>query len=414
MPPYVLGIDVGGSHTTAAVLGHDERVASVLPLDGDEADDAAVPSVLYLTGDDSVLVGRDALVRGESDPERLARNFVARVGDPIAPLLGGRPCPAEMLMAALAGWVVDRAVEAEETEPDRIVLTHPASWGPHRRAVLDQSLRDADLPNVLLLPKPVAAAENHHATHPIAEGQALAVYDLGETLLSCAVTRLGAAGFELLSRVETGEQVGGIHFDDALTAHVLDELTRPVAELDPFDTGLRRDLALLRESCRTAKETLSRAAETIIPTPRLGPPSSVLVRRDVLEELISPAVYRTVDTLRQAIRLSGQRVTTVALAGGSASIPLVADLIRTATGATTILDPEPSTAVARGAALAGRRVTVPVRVPEQRDEEQQDVAVDLDAPTQPPRPPVEVAPLDVPRRGARRWKVASRSRRRTG
>jgi hypothetical protein len=49
-----------------------------------------------------------------------------------------------------------------------------------------------------------------------------------------------------------------------------------------------------------------------------------------------------------------------------------------------------------------------VHLPDQRD---QGVEVDFDAPTQPPRPPVEVAPLDVPRR---RWKVASRSRRRTG
>jgi molecular chaperone DnaK (HSP70) len=412
MPPYVLGIDVGSSHTTAAVCGHDEQVASVLPLD---EDDATVPSVLYLAGDDAVMIGRDALARGEDDPERLARNVVARVGDPIAPLLGGRPLPAEVLLAALASWVVDRAVEVEDAEPDRIVLTHPASWGPHRRAVLDQALRDACLSHVLLLPKPLAAAENHHTTHPIGDGDALAVYDLGDQVLSCAVARLARAGFELLSTVETGEQVGGIQFDDALTGHVLAELTRPVAELDPFDTGLRHDLAQLREACRTAKETLSRAAETIIPTPRLGPPSSVLVRRDALEELISPAVHHTVDTLRQAIRLSGQRVTTVALAGGSASVPLVADLIRSATGAVTVLDPEPTTAVARGAAIAGRRVAAaPVRVPEQREAAQDQVVVDLDAPTQPPRPPVEVAPLDVPRRGTRRWKVASRSRRRTG
>src|SRR5262245_15083464 len=112
--PYVLGVDVGNGHTTAARCRHDESGPMVLPLDEGAA---SVHSVLYLSGDDTVLVGRDALAMAESDPERMARGFVARVGDPIAPLLGGRPCPAEMLLASLVCWVVDRAVDAEGEEP---------------------------------------------------------------------------------------------------------------------------------------------------------------------------------------------------------------------------------------------------------------------------------------------------------
>src|SRR5262245_50745917 len=197
---YVLGIDVGNGHTTAARCRHDERAASVLPLDEGSP---AVHSVLYLSGDDTVLVGRDALAMAESDPERVARGLIARVGDPIAPLLGGRPCPAEMLVASLVCWVVDRAVDLEREEPDRVVVTHPAGWGPHRRTALDHALRQAGLTGVLLLPKPLAAAESYAAAHPVAAGDAVAVYDLGETGVSCAVTRLGPAGFELLGRAES-------------------------------------------------------------------------------------------------------------------------------------------------------------------------------------------------------------------
>jgi molecular chaperone DnaK (HSP70) len=414
---YVLGIDVGNGQTTAAICRHDSGDtggAIVLPLDEGSP---SVHSVLYLSGDDTVLVGRDALAMAESDPERLARGLVARVGDPIAPLLGGRPCPAEMLLASLVCWVVDRAVDHEQEEPERVVLTHPASWGPHRRSVLDNALRQAGLADVLLLPKPLAAAESHLAGHPLATGDAVAVYDLGEETVSGAVARLGPAGFDLLGRAETGEQVGGGHFDDVLTGHVLGELGR--TDLDPFDEELRPAIAELRADCRVAKETLSVAAETIIPTPRLGPPSSVLVTRAQFEQLISPAINRTVDTLLTAIR-PGDKLTAVVLVGGSARVPLVAELIGAATAPTPVVtDPDPATAVARGAALAGWRpgapvemnTAEPVRLPDQRDRADGVDAVDLDAPTQPPRPPVEVAPLDVPRR---RWKVASRSRRRTG
>lgn len=405
--PYVLGIDVGNGHTTAARCRHDEDAATVLPLDEGSP---SVHSVLYLSGDDTVLVGRDALAMADTDPERLARGFVTRVGDPIAPLLGGRPCPAEMLLASLVCWVVDRAVDYEQEEPDRVVLTHPVGWGPHRRSVVDHALRQAGLPGVLLVPKPVAAAESHVAAHPMAAGDAVAVYDLGETSLSCAVARLGPAGFDLLGRAEITEPTGGAHFDDVLTGHVLTEVDR--TDLDPFDDALRPVIAALRTDCHAAKEALSTAAETIVPTPRLGPPSSVLVTRSRFEELITPTVNRTVDTLLQTIR-PAEKLTAVVLVGGATRVPLVAELVGAAAPARVVADPDPATAVARGAALAGRRagapvVAEPVALPDQRDRADE---VDLDAPTQPPRPPVEVAPLDVPRR---RWKVATRSRRRTG
>jgi molecular chaperone DnaK (HSP70) len=412
--PYVLGVDVGNSHTTAALSRHDETDPTVLPL---EDTSRSVPSLLYLTGDDSVLVGRDALARAQAEPDRVARGFLARVGDPVPPLLGGRPCPAEMLIAALVSWVVDRAVEVEGGEPERVVLAHPANWGPHRRGLLDGALRQAGLPGVLLLPKPVAAAENYAATRPVADGDAVAVCHLGGHTSSCAVTRLGPAGFDLSSRVEGGEHVAGGHFDDVLVRQVLAELGRAGADLDPADEDTRVALAELAAACHTAKETLSTAAETVVPTPLLGPPSSVLVSRDRFEELIGPAVHRTVDALQQAIRMAAvppARLGAVTLVGGSVRVRLVAELVTAGSPVEVMADPQPDTAVARGAALAARRggaaepALNPVRLPEQRDH------VDPDAPTQPPRPPVELAPLDVPLRGARRWKAVGRARRRTG
>jgi molecular chaperone DnaK (HSP70) len=405
--PYVLGIDVGATHTTAALCDADG--VSILPLD---LTAGPVDSVLYLADDDTVLVGRDALARAQTEPDRVARNFVDRIGDAVAPLLGGRPCPAEMLTAALINWVVDRAIEAEGIEPDRIVVTHPAGWGAYRRGLLDAALRSADLPGVLLLPRPIAAAESHAAAHPMTEGDAVAVYHLGGRSLSCAVARLGPRGFGLLAGFTTGEHGAGGRFDDLLAAHVLGEVGVAPADLDPADEETRAALGDLRAACRAAKETLSGAAEAIVPTPLLGPPSSVLVGRARFEELIGPDVARTVEELTRVIRGAGG-VSAVCLTGGSARIPLVAELVRAA--GQVVVDREPETAVARGAAVAGRRVgsvaMAPARVPEQRDD-RDDLddfgTVDPDAPTQPPRPPVELAPLDVPVRGARRWKVARR------
>ncbi|HEU5470608.1 MAG TPA: Hsp70 family protein [Actinophytocola sp.] len=412
--PYVLGVDVGSGHTTAALRGHDDEGAVVLQLD---AETTSVESVLYLTDDDTVLVGRDAVIRAEHEPERVSRGFAGRVGDPVAPLLAGRPCPAEILTAALIAWVADRAVESEGSEPDTVVVTHPAGWGPHRRSLLGGALRQAGLTEVLLLPKPVAAAECHAAAHPPAEDDALAVFDLGEHDLACAVTRYGQHGFALLSRAEPAEHLGGSRFDDLLTGHVLSELGVRPDDLDPFDDAVRAAMADLRLACRVAKEKLTDKPHTVVPTAPFGP-AGVQVTRARLAGLIGPVVQRGVDLLQQTVRAAGREVGRVILTGGSARVPTVAELVRAAAPGEVSVDPEPETAVARGAALAGwRRLTradppvEQVRVPEQREEAG---PLDPDAPTQPPRPPVAVAPLDLPRRRVRRRYAAGRSRRRAG
>jgi molecular chaperone DnaK len=408
--PYVLGVDVGNSHTTAAVCRHDGQDLDVLALDQDVS---SVDSVLYLARDDSVLIGRDALARVDAEPDRVVRGFAARIGDEVAALVAGQPYSAEALTAALVGWVVDRAIDAEGEPAERVAVAHPASWGPYRRGLLDSALRQIGLLDVLLLPKPVAAAEGNTVAGQLAAGDALAVYDLGGGTLSCAVVVRTPVGFDLLSRAETEDRIG-LHLEDELAAHVLAELELAASDLDPADPTLRFSMAQLRAACRAAKETLSVAPHAIVPAPRLGQRSSVLVTRERFEELISPAVDRTVDTLRQTIRSAGQaaqRVGVVLLVGGSARIPLVAELVGAVPGR-VVVDPDPETAVARGAALAGwgppeNEPTVlatpePVQLPAQRE------GVDS-AP--PPRPPVEVAPLGVPRRRTLRRKTVRGKRR---
>jgi molecular chaperone DnaK (HSP70) len=410
--PYVLGVDVGRGHTTAAVLGHDDERAVVLPLD---ADATSVHSALYLTDDDMVLVGRDALARAEHEPERVARGLLDRVGDPVAPRLGGRPCPAEVLMAALVAWVMDRAVESEGDLPRRVAVTHPAGWGPHRRGLLGAALRQAGVPDVLLLPKPVAAAESFAETNPVPDGEPVAVYDLGQHGLACGVARSGPSGFTLLSHSETAEQLGGTRFDDLLTAHVLAELDVYPADLDPFDDGVRAAMAELRAACRGAKETLSATGKVTVPTALFGRPAGVPVTRARLAELIAPVVHRGIDVLTRTVRAAGRPVEVLTMVGGSARIPLIVELVTAAAPGSVVVDLDPTTAAARGAAVAGARQDAErdtpqasVQVPEQRDEA---APYDPDAPTQPPRPPVAVAPLDVPRRWSR-WKPPGRARRR--
>lgn len=415
--PYALGIDLGTARTTAAVSRN--RLDSwsepvVVPLDV-ASDLPGVASVLYLTGDDAVEVGEAAARSGAADPERVARDFLDRIGDEVPLALGDQSYPAESLAAALVAWVVDRAEEQEGTPASQLVVTHPVGWGVHRRSVLQAALRDLNMPELTMLPRPVAAAEAYAATDRVEVGQEIAVYSLGASRFEAAVLRRGSFGFELRAHADSTDVLGGTLFDDL------------VAEYAAADLGEIADdpnaLAQLRAACVDAKERLSTAVAVTIPTPSGSKKATVLLNRSAFDDLVRPAVEHTVRILQRAIQGAGAEsdaLGAVVLVGGCAHVPLIAELITAAVRVRVVPAEDPTTAIARGAALAGGRVAKPtVRArplpvtPTVTPTEGVSAHTDLmrfddigpdeaDIGPPPPRPPVEIAPLDPPVRGLAR------------
>src|SRR5436305_14998540 len=102
--PFSLGVDIGSTYTAAAVW-RDGRVQTV-PL-GNRAN--AVPSVLFLRDDGTLLVGEAAVRRGTTEPDRQAREFKRRMGDEVPILLGGQGFSAHQLIGRMPRSVGDRA-----------------------------------------------------------------------------------------------------------------------------------------------------------------------------------------------------------------------------------------------------------------------------------------------------------------
>lgn len=415
--PYALGIDLGTARTTAAVsrtLRDSWGEPEVVPLDVG-SDLPGVASVLYLTSDDAVEVGEAAIRAGATDPERVARDFLDRIGDEVPLALGDRSYPAETLAAALVAWVVDRVEEQEGVPASQLVVTHPVGWGVHRRAVFQAALRDLNLPELTMLPRPVAAAEAYAATERLEVGQEIAVYSLGASRFEAAVLRRGAFGFEPRAHADSTDVLGGTLFDDLVAEHVAADL----GEL-PDDPNA---LAQLRATCVDAKERLSTAVAVTVPTPSGSKKATVLLNRTDFDALIRPVVEHTVRILQRAIQGAGAEsdaLRAVVLVGGCAHVPLIAELVTAAVRVRVVPAEDPTTAIARGAALAGGRVAKPtVRAqpvpvtPTVTPSEEVSAHTDLmrfddmgpdvaDIGPPPPRPPVEIAPLDPPARGLAR------------
>src|SRR5260221_11322408 len=111
-PGYLLGIDVGTTRTAAATCrtGPPHADTEIVNL-GDRS--SAVPSVLFVGDDGSIVVGEAAERRATSDPGHIVREFKRRIGDPTPVLGSGRPWAPEERSALLVQWVVDRVAQRE-------------------------------------------------------------------------------------------------------------------------------------------------------------------------------------------------------------------------------------------------------------------------------------------------------------
>jgi len=278
---YRLGIDLGTTYSAAA-LERSGR-AEIVPL-GDHA--PQVPSVLLFREDGSFLVGDSAVRRGVAEPGRLAREFKRRLGDQTGVILGGTPFSPQALIARLLRWVVDAVAERQGEPPDKVVVTHPANWGPYRRELLHQAVRLADVGPAETCTEPVAAAIHFASTERVEAGDVVAVYDLGGGTFDAAVLRKTASGFELLGAPEGIEQLGGVDFDEAVFAHVVRALGESVTELDPDDPAVVAALVRMRRECTDAKEALSTDTEVTIPVTLPTIQTSVRLTRAELEDML--------------------------------------------------------------------------------------------------------------------------------
>jgi molecular chaperone DnaK len=348
---YGLGVDLGTTFTAAAVARNGRVEMATL---GDHTD--AVPSVVLIRDDGTVLTGGAAERRATVEPDRVARAVKRRLGDPVPVILGGAPHPATALIAHQLRDVVDVVSNREGGRPDTVTLTHPANWGSYKRELFAQVPMLAGLGEVHMLTEPEAAAAHYARNDRLDPGTLVAVYDLGGGTFDATVLRTTEHGFDILGRPEGIEGLGGLDFDEAVFTHVDQTLDGAVSRLDPADPLATSAAIRLRHECVIAKETLSADTETTIPVLLPELQTEVRLTRGEFEKMIRPAIDATIASLRRALqsaRIDLPQLHTVLLVGGSSRIPMVAHLVSAELGRPTSVDTHPKHAIALGAAAVG-------------------------------------------------------------
>lgn len=306
-------------------LGHDTDTAS---------------SAVFVV-EDGVVFGDAAVRRALAAPERLVRGAVDRIGDAVPLNVGGRSLRPEDVYAGIVEWA---AATASAEPPASVTVIVPATWGPHRRGSVSRALRargvDADL---------VSAPEAIAHGRLVAAGRSgtFAVYDLGAAACDLAVVCL-ADGVAEVRAVTSLPDLGGADFDDAVMRHI--EESTPLAR--PASALAR---GMLRRACTEAKEALSFDVETVVPVIAAGGEALVRLVRDEFEAAIEPGIRRTLAALDDLLEDAGvdpDALAGIVLTGGGSRIPRVAQLLSEHHGVPLLVDGEPQSLAARGAALA--------------------------------------------------------------
>ncbi|WP_037303286.1 molecular chaperone DnaK [Amycolatopsis orientalis] len=208
--PYVLGIDIASTRTTAATCadqGEGWGMPEPLWLG---AHGPAAASAVFLDDDGYLLTGDAALDAGRSAPARLLTGFHERVGDDVPVIVGGERFPAESLSAVLVDAAVDQAAERFGEKPRHLVLTHPGGWGSFRRELLRRALAEAGFPRAALVAAPIAAL---HAYLAPQGGVTAGVCEFGPDGAVVTIAAAGISGWQPVKSVEgvdPGEAVGKV------------------------------------------------------------------------------------------------------------------------------------------------------------------------------------------------------------
>ena len=350
---YQLGIDLGTTYTAAAVARGGRVEVAALGTAG-----PVIPSVVLLRADGEVLVGEVAVRRGLEEPTRVAREFKRRLGDPTPLVLGGTPYGTEALTGHLLRSVVRMVAEREGSAPDRVVLTHPANYGPYKLDMMREVARLAglDLATTAFITEPQAAAISYAQRNRVEPGDVVAVYDFGGGTFDAALLQRRDEGFVLLGRPEGMERFGGIDIDAAILNHIDQSLDGAVRALDPDDPAVISAVSRLKDECRQAKEALAADTDTSIAVNLPTVQTRIRLTRRELEDMVRPRLGETLEALDRAVRSAGltmAQVSRILLVGGSSRMPLVAATLQRETGRPVAVDAHPKYAIALGAAAFG-------------------------------------------------------------
>ncbi len=367
----VLGIDLGTSYSTAAAV-----INGRLHFALDGRGEACVPSVVHFPRSGPTLVGAEADRLRSSDPHNTVfgiKRLVGRSADsPSARLLDASSTfrikaqpgaeaavqvrsgqhSASEVAALILRYLRERAEARFQRRVSKAVLTVPVTATQTVRDAMVGAGRMAGLEVLRIVAEPCAGAVARGLCDASWGSAPLLVYDFGGGTFDATVVRRDAQQLRALS-AGGDDCLGGDDFDMAFARWIASGVYRTRA-VDVTHDAILWDR--VQRQCELVKRALSAAVEARFQVKEAFGAQHLdyAVRREHLAphwaELVERSVQAAAVTVREAGMAAGD-LGAVLLIGGTSYVPQVRAGVAQAFPRPCIIEDDPQTAVARGAAL---------------------------------------------------------------
>ncbi|MFF3751348.1 Hsp70 family protein [Streptomyces sp. NPDC002018] len=364
------GIDLGTTNSAIAVA-EDDGVRVIKNNDGWDY----TPSAVWSPKQGVIHVGRRARERTEIDPDDAYAEFKLEMGVAGAHRRFGRAgisLSPEQLSAEVLKSLRQDVAHEYGYEPDAAVITVPASFALNQNNATGEAAALAGLGEHCPLVQEPTAAAIAYGVQDASDSAHWMVFDLGGGTFDAAVMSKHDGELQLIQHAGD-PYLGGKLIDWALVDDLLASAVRRDLGLADFTRNnprWRKNFAKLKLEAENAKIALSRTAAIDISLDLEDgdggtEPFEYTLTRGALDDLALPFYTRAVRLCRDALAESSLRpdhIDRLLLVGGATLSPGLRELLADPVEGPGIpLDhsQDPTTVVARGAAVFARTVRLP-------------------------------------------------------
>ena len=362
----ILGIDIGTSYSSAAVL----RMGKPRPLNTGNGHDFSIPSAVFVKEDGDIIIGRAASASRMKDPASYRANFKRDFGTDKPYLLGGIEILPEQIYVEFFRYFAKIAREqtGEETI-DCVYITHPVNYGKSKKGLLEKAAGYAGLTNIRLLDEPTAAALSYFSGGLLKNGEILLVYDFGGGTFDLSLVQMSDDGICPLTNALGLENCGGANFD----AYIYEDMVHRFSETEDMSQALKniRFRSMLSQEAVKIKHLLSEDTEASAAVPYgYGDMLEYNLSRDQFSHMIDKEISQSCSLIEKIAAAAGIKISDIdktLCVGGSTRIPYISERLEQVTGKKPYKNSEPELAVCLGAVMLEEIQKIPSGMQRDKD-----------------------------------------------
>jgi molecular chaperone DnaK len=358
----VIGIDLGTSNSSAAVM-EGGRPSIIPSAEGaGVASGKAFPSVVAFTKDNQRLVGEPARRQASVNPEGTIQAAKRKIGTNFKFNVFSTEYTPQQISAFILQKIKQDAESYLGEEVKDAVITVPAYFNDNQRQATKDAGAIAGL-NVLRIVNEPTAACLAYGLNKVGKELKIMVFDFGGGTLDVTVMEMWAeGGFKVLS-THGDTHLGGTDMDNTLIDYIAEDFKKQSG------IDLRNDkmaMQRLREAAEKAKIELSSTVTTDINLPFITADSNgpkhltMAINRAKLEELVSPIIDKCKDPMQQAMKdakVTASDVDKIIMVGGPTRMPIVQKFVEDYAGKKIERGIDPMECVSMGAAVQASIIT---------------------------------------------------------